>query len=243
LERLDVRREILDVVRKNGLNSINDSYDGVIDNDEKCSDILSIGSQNCEEFKANKFDPHFNRYYNRIHILRQIDKIKSSIDAALLNSVDKRERVYRVNKSEDIISDYLPNTLFVSNNRGRSMVALFRDKLNLPFTENFCVPFDRKGVVLNFNRYLTEGKEIKISSEYQGSGLGLVSRGYDSEGRVVYGEAIELLPGKPVTLRGGESVRGVVVLGNSKNCGREQLSKGVKIIDRSDEFLLQVEVL
>ena len=102
-------------------------------------------------------------------------------------------------------------------------------------SENFCVPFDRRGVILNFNKYLTEGREVKISSEFQRGGLGLVARGYDSQGRVVFGEAIELKAGSPVTFIGSESVRGVVVVSNNKDCG----SRGTEI---EDEFLLQVEI-
>ena len=235
-ERLDVRGEVLEVLRKNGLDTINDFFDGVLENDGKCNNMASIGYQSCEEFTANKFDPHFNRYYNKMHILSQIDKIKSSIDTAILNSEDRRELVSKVNKSEDIISDYLPNTLFVSNSREGSRVALFRDKLKPPITENFCVPFDRKGVVINFNRYLTEGREIRVSSKFQRDGLALVSRGYDSEGREIYGEAIELRAGSSVSFSGGESVRGLIVLGNNKDCSSKE-------IDSSEEFLLEVEVL
>jgi hypothetical protein len=165
-------------------------------------------------------------------------EIKNSIDKAFINPKDSVNGVFRLNKSADIIVDYLPNTLFVSNSKEGSTVALLKEEsYGYVFSsENFCVPFDRKGVVLNFNRYLTEGKEIKISSEFQRSGLGLVSRGYDKDGKEVYGEAIDLLPGKPVTFIGSESVRGVVVLSNSKNCGSSDRKK-------DDEFLLQVEVL
>jgi hypothetical protein len=101
---------------------------------------------------------------------------------------------------------------------------------------NFCVPFDRKGVVVNFNKYLTEGKEIKISSEYQGAGLGLVSRGYDKDGRVVFGEAVELKVGDTVTFLGSELVRGLVVLGNNRDCSSND-------IVYSEEFLLEIEII
>jgi hypothetical protein len=53
---------------------------------------------------------------------------------------------------------------------------------------------------------------------------------------VVYGNAIELKPGSPVSFLGSESVRGLVVLSNNKNCDSKNL-------DNSDEFLLEVELI
>jgi hypothetical protein len=239
LKEGSIKREILREIENNGIVLINKAEGkGGIESDE-CGTIFTQDKQVCEAFRANTFDWHYNRYYYKLHIGGRIKEIKESIDSSLSGSSYAKIDANFSNKSEHIIVDYLPNTLFVYNeSRERSSIGLFKGD-NYGYgrsSENFCVPFDRKGVVLNFNRYLTEGKEIKISSEYQGSGLGLVSRGYDSEGRVVYGEAIELLPGKPVTLRGGESVRGVVVLSNSKNCGSSDRKN-------NDEFLLQVEVL
>jgi hypothetical protein len=231
-----LRSQILSEISGNGLKVINNSLDVVVNKENGCENIFSIGYQNCEIFRANKFDNHFNRFYNKIHIEGEVGGIKNSIDIALAQSRDKRVSGSRINKSEDLIVDYLPNTLFVSNSRERSAVGFFKNISYGRSSENFCVPFDRKGVVLNFNRYLTEGKEIKISSEFQRSGLGLVSRGYDNEGKVVYGEAIELLPGKPVIFIGSESVRGIVVLSNNKNCGSNDR-------DNKDEFLLEVEVI
>ena len=228
---------ILNTIKKNGFRFINNSVVGVSNNSSAC-DIYSSKFRTCEDFKANIFDTHFNRHYHKIYIEDQIMEIKNSIDKAFINPKNSIEGASRINKSADIIVDYLPNTLFVSNNKESSTVALLKEEsYGYVFSsENFCVPFDRKGVVLNFNRYLTEGKEIKISSEFQRSGLGLVSRGYDKEGREVFGEAIELLPGKPVRFIGSESVRGIVVLGNNKSCGSSDR-------DNKDEFLLEVEVL
>ena len=228
--------DILKTINANGFNFINNSGEGGAFDFEICPSMSTKGLLNCEDFKANIFNPHFNRYYNKMHISGQIEEIKSSIDLALTQSRDKGVSVSRVNKSGDLIVDYLPNTLFVSNIRERSSVGFFKNNSYGRNSENFCVPFDRKGVMLNFNKYLSEGKEIKISSEFQRSGLGLVSRGYDKEGREVFGEAIELLPGKPVKFIGSESVRGIVVLSNNKNCGSRNR-------DNKDEFLLHVEVL
>jgi hypothetical protein len=229
--------KILEVINKNGFRFINNSVKGVSDNYSAC-DINSSNFRTCEDFKVNKFDGHFNRYYNKKHISSQIANIKGNIDKATPNSLDSIDRVLRINKSSDLIVDYLPNTLFVSNSSEGSKVALIKgESYGYGYgSKNFCVPFDRKGVVLNFNRYITEGKEIRVSSEFQGSGLGLVTRGYDSEGRVVYGKAIELKPGAPITFTGSESVRGVVVLSNNKNCSSNE-------IDISEEFLFNVEVV
>jgi hypothetical protein len=174
-----------------------------------------------------------------MHVEGKIKEIKESIDSALVNIEYKESRNEIINNSDSIIVDYLPNTLFVSNpSYEKSYVGFFRDK-SYGYgrsSDNFCVPFDRKGVIINFNRYLTEGREIKISSEFQGAGLGLVSRGYDEQGKVVYGNAIELKPGSPVSFLGSESVRGLVVLSNNKNCDSKNL-------DNSDEFLLEVELI
>jgi hypothetical protein len=52
---------------------------------------------------------------------------------------------------------------------------------------------------------------------------------------VVYGNAIELKPGSPVSFLGSESVRGLVVLSNNKNCDSNDII--------TEEFLLQVEIL
>ena len=232
-----VNLKILDVINENGFTFINNSKSGFSNNNSAC-DIYSSNFRTCEDFKANKFDFHFNRHYNKIYIEDQILEIKSRIDGAIINPKDSRQVAFRINESQNIIADYLPNTLFVSNSREGSKVALLKGEsygYGLS-SENFCVPFNRKGVVLNFNRYLTEGREIRVNSEFQRSGLGLVSRGYNSEGKVVYGEAIELKPGAPVTFMGGESVRGVVVLSNNKDCSDQG-------IDIADEFLLEVEIL
>ena len=236
LDKQKIDLNILEEINKNGFRFINNSAVEV-SNNSACN-LYSSNFKVCEDFKANKFDGHFNRYYYKKHIEDNIVEIKNSIDRDFIYSKESIEGASRINKSADIIVDYLPNTLFVSNSRESATVALLKGE-SYGFgvsSENFCVPFDRKGVVLNFNRYLTEGKEIKISSEFQRSGLGLVSRGYDKEGKEVYGAAIELLPGKPVRFIGSESVRGIVVLSNNKSCGSSDR-------DNKDEFLLEVEVL
>ncbi len=234
----DQKTEILAEIQKNGLYFINNPSGLRRLNNGMCSIGFIKKLENCEEFIANKFNAHFNRFYNKREIKAEVREIKNKIDLALVNGGGNRDSFLRVNKNEDIIVDYLPNTLFVSNeSRDRASVGLLKG-VSYGYgrnSENFCVPFDRKGVILNFNQYLTEGKEIKISSEYQGAGLGLVSRGYDSEGKLVYGKAIELKPGSPISFFGSESVRGIVVLSNNKNCSSINL-------ENSDEFLLQVEI-
>jgi hypothetical protein len=235
----NIKRAILTEIQKNGIRIINKADSQGSNINEKCGDIFRYGYRNCEAFKANTFDGHFNRYYNKMHVEGKIKEIKESIDSALVNIEYKESRNEIINNSDSIIVDYLPNTLFVSNpSYEKSYVGFFRDK-SYGYgrsSDNFCVPFDRKGVIINFNRYLTEGREIKISSEFQGAGLGLVSRGYDEQGKVVYGNAIELKPGSPVSFLGSESVRGLVVLSNNKNCDSKNL-------DNSDEFLLEVELI
>ena len=233
-------KEILGEINQNGLNFINNP-EGLSRSNKRglCGISFIKGLENCEEFIANKFNDHFNRYYFKGEIKSEIKEIKNRLDYALTESAGNRESFSRTNNGEAIIVDYLPNTLFVSNeSRERSSVGLF---MGVTYgygrsSSNFCVPFDRKGVVLNFNRYLTEGRVIKISSEFQVSGLGLVSRGYNKEGKLIYGKAVELKPGAPVTFMGGESVRGVVVLSNNKDCSGQD-------IDIADEFLLEVEIL
>ena len=232
------KTEILTEIQKNGLYFINSPEGLKRFNNGMCLIGFVKKLENCEEFIANKFNAHFNRFYNKGEIKAEVREIKNKIDSALANGSGNRESFLRVNKNEEIIVDYLPNTLFVSNeSRDRSSVGLLKG-VSYGYgrnSENFCVPFDRKGVILNFNQYLTDGKEIKISSEYQRSGLGLVSRGYDADGKLVYGNAIELKPGSPISFFGSESVRGIVVLSNNKNC-----SSNTDIID---EFLLQIELL
>jgi hypothetical protein len=49
--------------------------------------IYSSNFKNCEIFKANKFDGHFNRYYYKKHIEENIVEIKNRIDS----SITKRE--------------------------------------------------------------------------------------------------------------------------------------------------------
>ena len=235
----DVQKtEILTDIQKNGLHFINNPSGLRRFNNGMCLIGFVKKLENCEEFIANKFNAHFNRFYNKGEIKAEVREIKNKIDSALANGSGNRESFLRVNKNEEIIVDYLPNTLFVSNeSRDRSSVGLLKGA-SYGYGrngENFCVPFDRKGVILNFNQYLTDGKEIKISSEYQGSGLGLVSRGYDVDGKLVYGNAIELKPGSPISFFGSESVRGIVVLSNNKNCRSNT--------DIIDEFLLQIELL
>ena len=233
------RFEILGKIVKNGLNFINNPEELRRLNNDTCSISFSERYLNCEDFKANKFNAHFNRYYSKGQIKNEIGDIKKRIDTALNNSKVDRESILRINMSESIIVDYLPNTLFVANiDKKRSMIGSFRGKsygYNRN-SDNFCVPFDRKGEIINFNRYLTDGKEIKISSEFQGGGLGLVSRGYDEQGKVVYGQALELKPGRPISFFGSESVRGLVLLGNNKNCDSKDL-------DFSDEFLIEVKII
>ena len=233
------QNDILVELMNDGFVFINNSLKLVPNNDVDCGGIYFRDYENCEGFKSNKFDGHFNRYFNKLHIKSEIASIKEYIDLALSNGSGNRESFLRVNKNEEIIVDYLPNTLFVSNeSRDRSFVGLI-DGFKYGYgrsSVNFCVPFDRKGVVVNFNKYLTEGKEIKISSEYQGAGLGLVSRGYDKDGRVVFGEAVELKAGGSVTFLGSELVRGLVVLGNNRDCSSND-------IDNSEEFLLEIEII
>jgi hypothetical protein len=232
------KSEILDEINKNGLYFINNPVELRRFNNGMCAFGFIDKLENCDEFKANKFNAHFNKYYNKGEIKGEIGVIKNKIDLALLDGNGNRDSLLRVNKNESIIIDYLPNTLFISNDsRERSSIGLFKG-FNYGYgrsSENFCVPFDRKGVILNFNQYLTDGKEIKISSEFQRSGLGLVTRGYNEEGKVVYGKAIELKPGSPISFLGSESVRGIVVLSNNKNCNSDT--------DILDEFLLQIEIL
>jgi hypothetical protein len=231
--------ETLKAVNENGLNFIVDSNSKGLVNNNSCLNVYSINFKTCNEFKANVFDNHFNRVYSKSFIESNIDMIKKSIDKYTESAVTSRKREVIGNNSEAVIVDFLPNTLFVSNVDSENATVGFFKGESYGYgrsSENFCVPFDRKGVILNFNKYLTEGREVKISSEFQRGGLGLVPRGYDSEGRVVFGEAIELKPGSPVTFRGSESIRGVVVVSNNRDCG----SKNTEI---DDEFLLQVEVL
>jgi hypothetical protein len=232
------RFEILGEIMKNGLNFINNPEELRRFDNGKCFIGFSKQLLNCEEFIANKFNAHFNRYYSKGQIKNEIVAIKKSIDSILIDSDVGRENSLRTNISESIIVDYLPNTLFVDNiDKKSSMIGSFRG-MSYGYernSDNFCVPFDRKGVIINFNRYLTEGREIKISSEFQGAGLGLVSRGYDEQGKVVYGNAIELKPGSQVSFLGSESVRGLVVLSNNKNCDSNDII--------TEEFLLQVEIL
>ena len=231
--------EILDEINKNGLHFINNPKGMRPMKDDMCFIGFINKLENCEKYIANKYNGHFNRYFNKGEIRSEVTVIKNRIDLAVAESKGNRDNFLRINKSEAIIVDYLPNTLFVSNtSKSSSNVGFFYGE-GYGYgrsSENFCVPFNRKGVVLNFNRYLTEGKEIKISSEFQGSGLGLVSRGYDEQGKVIYGKAFELKPGSSVSFIGSESVRGVVLLSNNKNCSS-------KDIDINDEFLLQVEIL
>ena len=230
---------ILDELMKNGYVFINNSLKLVPNNDKDCGGIYFRDYEKCDGFKSNKFDGHFNRYFNKLHVKSEMEAIKNHIDLAISSGSGNRDRFLRVNNNEAIIADYLPNTLFVSNeSKGRSLVGLINGfKYDYGRrSSNFCVPFNRKGIVINFNRYLTEGKEIKISSEFQGGGLGLVSRGYDKDGRVVFGEAIELKAGSPVTFIGSELVRGLIVLGNNRDCGSND-------IDSSDEFLLDIDII
>jgi hypothetical protein len=204
-----------------------------------CGSLFIPKLYNCEAYKANIYNPHYNRYYYKKHIEAQLDEIKNNIERVVTADRAGLEMTSRINKSEAVIVDFLPNTLFVSNVDSENATVGFFKGESYGYgrsSENFCVPFDRKGVILNFNKYLTEGREVKISSEFQRGGLGLVPRGYDSEGRVVFGEAIELKPGSPVRFRGSESIRGVVVVSNNRDCR----SKNTEI---DDEFLLQVEVL
>ena len=231
--------EILKAIAKNGLEFINASeLDSGVDN-VMCGSLFISKLYNCEAYKANIYNPHYNRYYYKKHIEVQLDEIKNNIERVVTADRADFQIISRINKSEAVIVDFLPNTLFVSNVDSENATVGFFKGESYGYgrsSENFCVPFDRKGVILNFNKYLTEGREVKISSEFQRDGLGLVPRGYDSEGRVVFGEAIELKPGSPVTFRGSESIRGVVVVSNNRDCG----SRNTEI---DDEFLLQVEVL
>jgi hypothetical protein len=234
--KLDARSKALEAISNNGFPLINNyTYNQIIEGELDCSNKLGNAFNTCEEFRANKFDAHYNRYYNILYINNKIEMIKKSIDGAIINRFNVKPIVYLKNNSEVLVADYLPNTLFVANSREISRVALLKESSSEPGSESFCVPFDRKGVVVNFNRYLTEGKKIIISSEFQRGGIGLVSRGYDKEGKEVYGKAVELKPGSSVSFIGSESVRGVVVLSNNKNCSSND-------IDTSDEFLLEVEV-
>ena len=231
--------KLLETIDKNGVGFITGKDEVVLSNENELSRCYDNKKQGCGEFQNNKFDQHYNRYYNKIYIESRIREIKNNIDLAVSKSLNNRERDVRINKSEAIIVDYLPTVLKVFNeSRERASVGLFKEGSNSNgrWRSNFCVPFNRKGVVLNFNRYLTEGRVVKISSEFQVSGLGLVSRGYNKEGKLVYGKSIELKPGVPVTFIGGESVRGVVVLSNNKDCSGQN-------IDIADEFLLEVEIL
>ena len=236
---VDEHIEVLKVIEKNGLEFINASEGGADNNNVMCGSLFITKLYNCEIYKANIFNPHYNRYYYKIHIESQLDEIKNNIERALIEKKDRGDSAANFDKSEAVIVDFLPNTLFVSNvDNKRATVGFFKGE-SYGYgrsSENFCVPFDRRGVILNFNKYLTEGREVKISSEFQRDGLGLVARGYDSQGRVVFGEAIELKAGSPVTFIGSESVRGVVVVSNNKDCG----SRSTEI---EDEFLLQVEIL
>ena len=231
--------ETLKSINENGLNFLVNSNSNVLVNNNDCLNAYSINFKTCKEFKANAFDTHFNRFYSKSFIESNIVEIKKRIDRNVGRDFASRERKVIENKSEAVIVDFLPNTLFVSNfDNKRATVGFFKGE-SYGYgrsSENFCVPFDRRGVILNFNKYLTEGREVKISSEFQRGGLGLVARGYDSQGRVVFGEAIELKAGSPVTFTGSESVRGVVVVSNNKDCG----SRSTEI---EDEFLLQVEIL
>ena len=231
--------ETLKSIHENGLNFLVNSNSNGLLNSNDCLNAYSINFKTCREFKANAFDWHFNRFYSKSFIESNIVEIKKSIDRYVGRDFASRERKVIENKSEAVIVDFLPNTLFVSNvDNKRATVGFFKGE-SYGYgrsSENFCVPFDRRGVILNFNKYLTEGREVKISSEFQRDGLGLVARGYDSQGRVVFGEAIELKAGSPVTFIGSESVRGVVVVSNNKDCGSRRT-------DIEDEFLLQIEIL
>ena len=231
--------ETLKSINENGFNFLVNSNSNVLVNNNDCLNAYSINFKTCKEFQADTFDWHFNRFYSKSFIESNIVEIKKSIDRYVGRDFASRERKVIENKSEAVIVDFLPNTLFVSNvDKKRATVGFFKGKRYGygRSSENFCVPFDRRGVILNFNKYLTEGREVKISSEFQRGGLGLVARGYDSQGRVVFGEVTELKAGSPVTFIGSESVRGVVVVSNNKDCG----SRSTEI---KDEFLLQVEIL
>lgn len=231
-------KKTLNTIRENGVSFIVNKDDESIINKENCLNIYSSNFKNCEIFKANIFDGHFNRYYYKKHIEDNIVEIKNRIDSSITKRELKRGE-FIGSKSRFVIVDYLPNSLFVANKSdGSASVGLIKGELYGygRSSKNFCVPFDRKGVVINFNKYLTEGREIRVSSKFQRDGLALVSRGYDSEGREIYGAAIELRAGSSVSFLGGESVRGLVVLGNNKDCSSRE-------IDNSEEFLLEVEVL
>jgi hypothetical protein len=237
LERTQL--ETLNEIHENGLNFINKSYESNKINNDNCLNIFSKNFKSCEKFKANIFDGHFNRLYNKNYIESNIDLIKHNIDKSLSGVTGGSDGRVISNKSQDVVVDYLPNSLFVNNkDSDTAMVGLFNDR-RYGFgrsSENFCVPFNRRGVVINFNRYLTESREVKISSEFQRDGLGVVTRGYDSNGNVVFGEVVELKAGKPLTFLGSESIRGVVVLSNNTDCGK--MRTNIK-----DEFLLRVDII
>ena len=238
LDRGNQQLAALDAINKNGITFINKSDNGESSKIMGCDNTFIQGHSNCKEFYANLYDKHFNRHYYKKHLEIHIKEIKNRIDSSITLRAGN-ERYFSGNRGGAIISDYLPSSLFIFNKSDKAAEIGFFDgtKIGLErLSRNFCVPFDRKGVVINFNRYLTEGREIRVSSKFQKEGLALVSRGYDSEGRVIYGEAIELRAGSSVSFSGGESVRGLIVLGNNKDCSSKE-------IDSSEEFLLEVEVL
>jgi hypothetical protein len=238
LQSDEMHNNTLNTIRENGLSFIVNKEDRSVIHNENCLDIYSSNFKNCEIFKANKFDSHFNRFYYKKHIENNIVEIKNRIDTSISNR-ETRGSEFRSNKSQLVIVDHMPISLFVSNkSSGSASVGLIKGELygyGLS-SQNFCFPFNRKGVVINFNRYLTEGREIRVSSKFQREGLALISRGYDSEGREIFGKAEELSAASSVSFVGSESVRGLIVLGNNKDCSSKE-------IDINEEFLLEVEVL